>query len=78
MSNRYRQNIPSQCQRSAAQEMRLRLARTRRAELHVTDLGETDPAGLMAIIERLAHSLDDLIALIDEGCGGSEPPRGNR
>lgn len=78
MSNPYQQDAPGQCQRSAAQEMRLRLARTRRAELRITDLGETDPAALMAIIERLANSLDDLIALIDEGCAGGQPPRADR
>jgi hypothetical protein len=57
--------------------MRLRLARARVEELHRTDLAGSEPAGLIVIVERLVHTVEDLLALADEGCQGGDCHRQN-
>jgi hypothetical protein len=51
------------CRYSAAQQMRVRLAKARLEELHGVDLAEAHPAALIVIIERLTKTVEDLLEL---------------
>lgn len=59
---------PDRCARPHAQQMRIRLARARLQEVRQSDLGVAEPAALLFTVDRLAHAVEDLLALIDEGC----------
>jgi len=72
VSNPQESTASPRCQRTPAQQMRLRLARARVAELRSTDLATWEPAGLFLIIERLLNTTEDLIALAEEDCGDTE------
>ncbi len=58
----------NRCLRSQAQQMRLRLAKSRLEQTLTADLGAQEPATLLFIVDRLSHALEDVIKLVEEGC----------